>query len=205
MGTLIPPEDRQEALQDAQSNEKTVHTRDGAKKAKARIVLLGFEHPDVGSSDYKTASPVQSVLARNMLYQMACQHDWQLEGLDMATAFLQTQPSSADSQLWTSGVAELREALGVGPEGIMRILRNIYGSTPAPRGLWLDLHRKLAALGGRPALSERCLWIWFSKVETEHGFPKPIGLMGGHVDDFHRVGCRHSAEWQEVNRQIDAA
>ena len=76
----------------------------------------------------------------------------------------------------------------------MHILRNIYRSTTAPRGLWLDLHRKLAALGGKPAL-----------VETEHGFPKPIGLMGGHVDDFHRVGCRYSTEWQEIKRQIDAA
>ena len=136
---------------------------------------------------------------------MACQHDWELEGLDMATAFLQTEPTSADQQLWTSGVVELREALGVGPEGIMRIMKNIYGSTTAPRGLWLDLHRKLAALGGKPAISERCLWVWYSKVETEDGLPKPIGLMGGHVDDFHRVGCRRSPEWQEVKRQIDAA
>lgn len=51
----------------------------------------------------------------------------------MGNAFLQSEPTSADAQLWTSGVAELREALGVGPEGVMKILRNIYGSTTAPR------------------------------------------------------------------------
>ena len=140
---LIPPEDQQEARKDACSNKETVHTNGGLKKAKARIVLLGYEHPELGSTDYKTSSPVQSVLARNLLYQNVCQHDWSLEGLDLATAFLQTAPTSADARLWTSGVAELRDALQVGPEGIMRIQRNIYGPTTAPRGLWLDLHHKL--------------------------------------------------------------
>ena len=88
---------------------------------------------------------------------MTCRRGWELEGLDLATAFLQTQPTDADAQLWTSGVAELREALGVGAEGIMKITRNIYGSTTAPGGLWLDLHRRLATLGGRLAMGERCL------------------------------------------------
>jgi hypothetical protein len=58
------------------------------------MVLLGFEHPEIGNVDYKTSSPVQFVLARNLLYQATCQHTWQLEGLDLATAFLQTAPTS---------------------------------------------------------------------------------------------------------------
>ena len=53
------------------------------------------------------------------MYQVVCQREWKLEGLDLATAFLQTAPSAADSQLWTSGVAELREAFQVGPAGII--------------------------------------------------------------------------------------
>ena len=96
---LVPPEDRADAKKDAAENSKTVHTREGDRKAKARIVLLGYEHPELGSTDYKTSSPVQSVLARNLLYQMVCQHDWLLEGLDLATAFLQTKPTSADAKL----------------------------------------------------------------------------------------------------------
>ena len=62
---------------------------------------------------------------------MSAQHQWPIEGLDLATAFLQTQPTEADERLWTTSVEELREALGVGSEAIMRILRNIYGSTTA--------------------------------------------------------------------------
>ena len=125
----------------------------------------------------------------------------------MATAFLQTQPTEADQRLWTSGVAELKEALGVPQDSVLRILRNFYGSTTAPRGLWLDLHKKLVGIGGIPALGERCLWLWFSKTERDpvKGTPKLLGAMGGHVDDFHRVGDQKSDKWLDVCRKIDAA
>ena len=126
---LVFPQDQASAEKDGKENASTVHTRDGHRKAKARIVLLGYEHPTLGEASYRTSSPVCSVLGRNLMYQVVCQRDWRLEGLELATAFLQTAPSSADSQLWTSGVAEHREALQVGPEGIMKLQRNIYGST----------------------------------------------------------------------------
>ncbi|CAE7667012.1 GIP, partial [Symbiodinium microadriaticum] len=145
---LVPPEDRDEALKDASDNPgTTLHDRQGRRKAKARIVLLGFQHPSLLDPTFKTSSPVQSMLGRNLLYLMSAQHGWPLEGLDLATAFLQTMPTEADARLWTSGVEELRQALDVGSEGILRILRNIYGSTTAPRGLWLDLHKTLTSLG----------------------------------------------------------
>ncbi|CAL1167297.1 unnamed protein product [Cladocopium goreaui] len=201
---LVPPEDQDEARQDASTNPSTTHTSDGLKKAKARIVLLGFEHPEIGNVDYKTSSPVQSMLARNLLYQATCQHSWQLEGLDLATAFLQTAPTSADANLWTYGVAELRTALGLDSNGIMKVMRNIYGSTTAPRGLWLDLHKTLTGLGGYPALGERCLWVWYDE-DPETKQPFTIGMMGGHVDDFHRTGDSNNAKWNEVCRKIDAA
>ena len=201
---LVPPEDRAEALQDSQQNSETLHSRDGSRKAKARIVLLGFQHPSLLDPTFKTASPVQSTLGRNLLYTMAAHHQWMLEGLDLATAFLQTKPTEADQELWTTGVEELREALDVGSEGIMRILRNIYGSTTAPRGLWLSLHKKLTELGGQAVLGERCLWIWLSKTVMDGNHPKVIGAMGGHVDDFHRIGD-DSDEWKAVKESVDKA
>ena len=201
----IPPEDRESAVQDAKSNVKTTHTADGSKKAKARIVLLGFEHPSLLDSKFKTASPVQSTLGRNLLYTKAMHEQWDLEGLDISTAFLQTMPTEADREIWTYGVEELREALGVGQEGIMRILRNVYGSTTAPRGLWLDLHRKLTTLGAQAVMGERCLWIWLSKTEMDGDHPRMIGGMGGHVDDFHRTGDQGSSEWREIVDKINKA
>ena len=68
---------------------------------------------------------------------------------------------------------------------VIRILRNNHGSTTAPRGLWLDLHRTLTSLGAVAALGERCLWLWFSKGEKDSTgrYPKLLGAMGGHVDE----------------------
>ena len=200
----VPPEDREAARQDQHENPKTLHGRDGSVKAKARIVLLGFQHPSLLDPTFKTASPVQSSLGRHLLYSMAAHHQWDLEGLDLATAFLQTQPTEADQELWTTGVQELRDALDIGSEGIMRILRNIYGSTTAPRGLWLSLHKRLSELGAQPVLGERCLWVWLSKVIMDGDRPKVIGAMGGHVDDFHRIGDG-SPEWLDIKEEIDGA
>ena len=203
---LIPPEDREEAVQDAFQNPETVHDSQGRRKAKARIVLLGFQHPSLLDPTFKTAAPVQSTIGRHLLYVMSTHHQWSLEGLDLATAFLQTELTEADARIWTTGVEELRQALNVGSEGIMRILKNVYGSTTAPRGLWLSLHKKLTSLGAKPALGERCLWIWSSSTEKEaDGSPVTIGAMGGHVDDFHRIGNQDCSEWQEVREKINGA
>ena len=75
------------------------------------------------------------------------QEQWEIHDSDLATAFLQMQPTKAHAEIWTTGVAELRAALGISEGGLMRVLRNIYGSTTAPRGLWLDLHKTLVSPG----------------------------------------------------------
>ena len=38
--------------------------------------------------------------------------------------------------------------------------------------------------------------LWFSKekVDEKTGLPVLLGAMGGHVDDFHRVGDKNSDE-----------
>ena len=202
-----PPDEIDDARKEASEDPNTVLTKDGSKKAKARIVLLGFQHPSLLDRTFKTAAPVQSMVGRNMLYLLAAHHQWQIHGLDLATAFLQTQPTEADQELWTTGVSELRAALGLQDEGIMRVSRNIYGSTTAPRGLWLDLHKKLVGLGAVPILGERCLWGWFSKElkDETNKYPRLIGAIGGHVDDFHVVGDPHSQEWQAIFQKVLAA
>ena len=78
---LVPPEEQSDAIKDARENLRTLHNTSGTKKAKARIVLLGFQHPNLLDPSFKTSSPVQSVLGRNLLYLLSAQHQWALEGL----------------------------------------------------------------------------------------------------------------------------
>ena len=152
------------------------------------MVLLGFEQPDLGTAEHKTSSPVQSVLARNLLYEQVVQYDWLLEGLDLATAFLQTQP------LWTTGVAELREALQVGPEGVMKILKNIYSAKRPVAQPPQDPH----FLASKDSSWRAVPMDLDQSDRKDPAGPAVIGYMGGHVDDFHRVGNPRSKEWQDI-------
>ena len=127
----------EEALEEVASKpDSTTFTADGLHKAKARIVLLGFENPDLLQEGHKTAAPVQSLLTGHLSYQLVMQMDWDIEGIDMSTAFLQTLPTEEEKRLWTTGVDELKDALKVPRNSVLRILKNFYGSTTAPRNLW---------------------------------------------------------------------
>ena len=69
-----PEESLDEARQEVSERpESTTFTADARRKAKARIVLLGYEHPDLLTEAHKTSSPVQAVLTRNLSYQLVMQ------------------------------------------------------------------------------------------------------------------------------------
>ena len=58
-----PEESLDEARQEvSERTDSTTLTADARRKAKARIVLLGYEHPDLLTEAHKTSSPVQAVL-----------------------------------------------------------------------------------------------------------------------------------------------
>ncbi|CAE7238730.1 unnamed protein product [Symbiodinium sp. CCMP2592] len=199
--------EEQEARADARDNPHTTVDPHGMKKAKARIVLLGYQHPDLLREGFNSSAPVQSVLTRNLAYMLTVTNGWQLEGLDLSTAFLQTAPKE-DMPIWTQGVAELREALGIGDDQLMRVLKDFYGSTTAPRGLWQDLHAKFTELGATKIMSDPCMWIWSEPVENPRNAMdryRTIGMMGGHVDDFNRAGDLQNPKWLAIRAEIDKA
>ena len=49
-----PPDELDEAKHEAQNDPATVLTKDGSRKAQARIVLLGFQHPSLLDRSFKT-------------------------------------------------------------------------------------------------------------------------------------------------------
>ncbi|CAL1139358.1 unnamed protein product [Cladocopium goreaui] len=210
-----PEESMTEALEELQKKgDETTLTSDGRKKAKARIVLLGFEHPDLLSEGYKTSSPVQAVLTRNLSYQMVMQEGWEIEGLDLSTAFLQTLPTEESKQLWTTGVQELRQALDLPETGVMRILKDFYGSTTAPRNLWQNIDVSLKSLGAHRIAGDPCFWLWRVPADPKTLPPhdpkdaesfkwKTLGFMAGHVDDFHRAGDLQDERWLKIRSSID--
>ena len=205
----VPEESRAEAADDRKNNPNTTHDASLTRKAKARIVLLGFQHPDLELSTFNTTAPVQSQLMRHLSLITVAQRGWTLEGLDMKTAFLQTGGDSVEAQeLWTPGVPELRAALGASDGELLRLLRNVYGSATAPRGLWTDVDQTLQRLGGHRLIGDAAFWCW---VEENPNPKNPadrynlIGFVGGHVDDFNRAGDTTNEKWLSVRQAIDKA
>ena len=53
----MPTDEQKEAKEDADKNPRTLHDRQGRRKAKARIVLLGFQHPSLLDPTFKDSEP----------------------------------------------------------------------------------------------------------------------------------------------------
>ena len=71
----IPEEERDEARQELATKPETTIDATATIKAKARIVLLGYQHPDLLREGFNSSAPVQSVLTRNLAYQMTVQNN----------------------------------------------------------------------------------------------------------------------------------
>ena len=131
-------------------NEPSTVKSDGTAKAKARIVLIGYKHPDLvkkhattGKAELQTAAPTMSRTGRSHLLQATALDEHTMESADAWSAFLQAENSEESRRLWTKGVPDIARALGITPGELMRVMGAIYGLTNAPRVFWLDADRRL--------------------------------------------------------------
>ena len=156
---------------------------DGTCKAKARIVLIGFQHPDLATNKLKTSSPVVSHAGKTLILLMASIHQWTIESIDAVSAFLQSEASEEQNHLWCVGVGELAKAVGaLRPSDAVRILKTFYGFTSGPRTFWIGSKEKLEdSADALPILGDQCIWI-FVEAAAVHG------ICGSHVDDFLMAG-----------------
>ena len=60
----------------------------GEQRAKARLVLQGFNDPDLLEGKLETSSPTLCRTARQTLLAIACNENWEKWVSDVATAFL---------------------------------------------------------------------------------------------------------------------
>ena len=176
----------------------------GQWKAKARLVLLGFKHPDLAARDPRTgqrklstAAPTLTRTARNLLLQAAALDQHEIESADAKSAFLQSARKLEGKPLYNRGVDEVAHALGVKPGMAIQIVGAFYGLTIAPRLFWLDADDKLRRRGGIVHPCERCLWVFFDDPPT-----KVVGRIGSHVDDFLIIGDGKDVKWQQIRNSL---
>ena len=113
----------------------------------------------------------------------------------------------ARGALYTSGVPELKKALGASDDELLsgeEYLRECNSTSWIVERCGPDVHQ----LGGRRIIGDSSFWVWTQKNPSPRNKADEyivIGYVGGHVDDFNRSGDLSNPAWLEVRKQIDAA
>ena len=183
-GEVVPPEDimKMRFVLTWKKNE------DGTKKGKARLVVLGFQDPHLGTE--QTSAPTLTKRSKQLLLQVVVQNDWKLKKGDVTAAFLQGRPLQKCK--YALAPQELADAMDLPPgERVIRLLKSVYGLTTAPLEWYAQVDKVLQELGGVQAAADPCVWT-FNSRNGEH-----IGIIGAHVDDFLIAGSE-GPEWKSI-------
>ena len=149
----------------------------GARRPKARLVVLGFEDPNIG--DIANDAPTLGKDARQLLLQQVVSRGWRLINFDVSTAFLQGKGDGR--KLGIKPPEELRRALKMGPEDQCQLEGGAYVRVDAPF-LWFQTFKEtLEQLGFIQSPFDACA---FSLITPKPGGGAVVhGVLGIHVDD----------------------
>ena len=171
-------------------------TSANGRKAKARIVVLGYQHPEL--EELKTAAPTLGRTGKHLCLVWASINHATAESADAKSAFLQGdgEELNENAPIYVKAIPEVAAAFDV-PEGTaIKIAKAVYGLGNAPRSWYYSVHRKLEQLGGRVLKSEPCIWKFIDHTGTT------IGLVAAYVDDFLIIGNHHNPEFMKLRGQI---
>ena len=169
--------------------------------AKARIVILGFQDPDLDK--LVSSSPTMSRRTRQLVLQYAAQRGWQTMKGDIKAAFLQGPASQVERKIYAMPVPELARALGI-PEGrAVQVRKAAYGLVNAPAEFYRAVDNTLKSLGFEPLLCDPCCWRLREWNETKQCY-ETIGIISSHVDDFLVMGSDSNSTWVEALKSFHA-
>lgn len=145
------------------------------RKAKARLVIKGFQDPDIGqlSSD----SPTLTRDARMLLLQTVSSKNWNIQAFDITTAFLRGK--SDKRELAMEAPPELKKMMGMKDNEVCLLKGNAYGRVDAPLLFYKEFRRHLEEIGFSVHPLDNCLFL----LRDKHDPQKLHGILGTHVDD----------------------
>ena len=168
----------------------------GPRRAKARLVVLGFEDPEL--STIPNDAPTLGKDARQLIVQQVVSRGWKLINFDISTAFLQGKGDGR--KLGIRPPPELRQALRMGPTDQCLLEGGAYGRIDAPFLWFKTLKQTLEDLGFVQSPFDACT---FSLVTPqENGEPLVRGVLGIHVDDGLGGGDSYFSEVIQKLRDI---
>ena len=145
-----------------------------SKKAKARLVILGYEDPNL--TEIPRDSPTLQKESRSLILQYSASQQWWIRSFDIKTAFLRGSRRD-DRILGVDPPEELRRKLGLKPLEICELLKSAYGLVNAPFLWYQELRETLISIGFSISPLDPCLFT----LQGENG--QVHGHIGVHVDD----------------------
>ena len=147
------------------------------QKAKARLVLLGFQDPKLTS--VIRDAPTLSKEGRNTILQTIASCRWELTRFDIKTAFLRGK-ADENNPLAMEPPEELRKLLKLSQDQVCALVGNAYGRVDAPLLFYRELNRQMLSLDFKVHPLDPCIYYLES---NKQGHRCLHGLVGTHVDD----------------------
>ena len=152
------------------------------RKAKARLVILGFQDPDV--EKLGRDAPTLSRDSRALILQLLSSARWEVNSFDIRTAFL--RGTRQDNRvLGIEPPAEMRAKLKLQDHEVCELLKSAYGLVNAPLLWYSELKATLLDLGFIMSPFDPCVFVLPRDVKTlsEAATTDIHGIIGIHVDD----------------------
>ena len=156
---------------------KSPEKEGGPKRAKARLVVLGFEDPDLDR--IPNDAPTLGKDGRQLILQKVASKGWKLINFDISTAFLQGHGDGR--ALGIKPPDELKQAMGLKPGEQCQLEGGAYGRIDAPFLWFQTLKGFLEELGFIQCPFDACTFCLVSPGTD--GQPEVHGVLGVHVDD----------------------
>ena len=161
----------------ASGNEPEGDVNAEGLKAKARLVVIGFEDPGIGQVCQD--APTLSKDGRSIVLQMVSSRQWELVSFDVSTAFLH---GKGDGRLLgLHPTVEMQEMLQMGQGDQCRLDGGAYGRVDAPFLWFQEFKSELEKNECYSCPMDPCVFVYAPKDEC--GRARVEGCLGVHVDD----------------------
>ena len=165
-------------------------------KAKARLVLRGFEDPDLFGLE--KSAPTAGRIGKLTLMDMATINGWQVVCGDVRAAFL--SGAGFEREIVVKLPRDCGPLLGLGSQetAYMKMLKSAYGLADAPLLWFREASKRLERIGFVPMELDKCTFGFYENEELK-------GMVIIHVDDLLISGCRQSKGFQEILKKLKNA
>ena len=141
---------------------------------KARLIAKGYAQK-AGIDFHETFAPVARFTTLRTLLALAAENDWEIEGMDVKTAFLHGELAEVIYMEIPEGLKqETWKGTGDSPKQACRLIITIYGLKQAPRAWYGKINKFFSESGFTRSNEDHSLYV--------HGTRRVIILL--HVDDL---------------------